>query len=169
MIIFDWNGTLALNNELVEGADQLLELVQESPIFVVSRCRGDHEERRRIIESTLPVPVEGIFITSGEKKPEMMKALQGPRNAIVVGDRIQKEIRDGNALGLLTVWIAGGKYPHEPPTGREEMPDITVWHLRDLLKWPWNEALQSWITDIRVSNYEKGYSFEDIELKEPQK
>lgn len=147
LVIFDWNGTLALDNELVPGAAELLEKLDGHYIAVVSRCKGDKEERRSIISNLVPMAKE-ILITSSEKYDPMKKVFKtytdiiqkgvAPIEVFVIGDRIQKDIAPGNSLCFTTIWIRGGRFPHELPRTIEEVPRLSVYGLADLLEEPFS-------------------------------
>lgn len=55
-----------------------------------------------------------------------------PDEALMVGDRIDNDIRPARALGMGTVWIRRGLGSLAGPKGPEEQPDRTVSSLREL-------------------------------------
>lgn len=136
IVVFDWNGTLAINDVLVPGARSLLEEIEEEGhrICVVSRFQGPPEKREMAIRSLVPEAWE-IFVTSGEKLLPIRKATGGDR-AFVIGDRIRKEITDGNKIGCITIWISEGRYRDELPRSHDEIPTISVKKISDLLSGP---------------------------------
>lgn len=54
------------------------------------------------------------------------------QNTYVIGDRVRGEIKIGNVLGLVTVWIRKGKFSDEVPKDNTEQPTHTVQNLDDI-------------------------------------
>ncbi len=53
------------------------------------------------------------------------------KNCFCVGDRVVKEIKYGNELGCVTVWVRQGKFSKDAPKKPEEEPNITVENLSE--------------------------------------
>ena len=73
----------------------------------------------------------------GETKDGAFRALLekhglDPGRCLTVGNRIDSEIRAGNALGMMTVWLRSGEYAHLEPSGPEERPDRTIGAISEL-------------------------------------
>ncbi|HEX55491.1 MAG: haloacid dehalogenase [Candidatus Altiarchaeales archaeon] len=71
--------------------------------------------------------------------PEMFKIAARkikckPEEAIMVGDRIDKDIVGANKVGMLTVQLMHGKHMDEIPKNPDEEPDYIISNLRDILK-----------------------------------
>lgn len=52
---------------------------------------------------------------------------------LVVGDRIRKEIVEGNKVGAITVWLKRGIFAIEEPKTSEEQPNYTISSLAQLI------------------------------------
>jgi len=72
----------------------------------------------------------------GEKKDsfeEVLNSLEiNPQEIIVVGDRIDNEIKIGNELGMKSVRLLRGKYRFLEPRTENEKPDFEIKNLREL-------------------------------------
>ena len=55
------------------------------------------------------------------------------QNAVMVGDRLDNDIRPANELGMTTVWIKKGLAAYMKPTCNDDIPDFTTDNLSDLL------------------------------------
>lgn len=53
--------------------------------------------------------------------------------SFVIGDRVRKEIRIGNLLGLQTIWLKAGKFADEKPRKNIEQPTHVVRALREVI------------------------------------
>jgi len=73
---------------------------------------------------------DAIFICPYEedKKAYFQKIIQLHKDLeiYVVGDRLDLEIKDGNELGLTTIWFKRGKYKDYSPVHKLEMPTYTI-------------------------------------------
>jgi predicted HAD superfamily phosphohydrolase YqeG len=52
-----------------------------------------------------------------------------PSETIVVGDRLEEEIRIGNELGCITVWIRNGSADNTLCINLREKPNFEIWDL----------------------------------------
>ena len=57
-----------------------------------------------------------------------------PENAVMVGDRLDNDIRPAKRLGMRTVRIRKGIAGYAGPAGPEEVPDYSVDSLSELLR-----------------------------------
>lgn len=57
-----------------------------------------------------------------------------PENAVMVGDRIDNDIRPANELGLLTVQIKRGPAKYAKPSCDAEIPDYIIYNLREIVE-----------------------------------
>lgn len=81
-----------------------------------------------------------IFISEdrGEKKDFFRKiiekyGIEDHKQVVVVGDRIDTEIRFGNMLGCTTVHLQRGKYMKLKPSDRMDVPSHVITSLTDLV------------------------------------
>ena len=73
------------------------------------------------------------------KKPDprifhaaLSRADCAPHQAVMVGDRITKDIVGGNKVGMVTIRICQGIYADEMPSSEAETPDIEISDIRQL-------------------------------------
>lgn len=166
MIIFDWNGTLVMNDAPVEGALELRAMMKGAGVdmAVVSRCtKGEAAMEKRVERITAfmkpacdDVSNCTVHVTDGERLPLIKEAMGDRRYGIIIGDRVRKEIRDANLINqekrhkLFTIWVRGGRFPDEYPTCPDEVPDLIVPTLRDLVSGVWGRFLNELIRDLSV-------------------
>lgn len=84
-----------------------------------------------------------VVITSeeaGAEKPDLKiyevaleKSKCEPKNSVMVGDRIRKDILGAKRTGMLTVRFLHGKYKDEKPFSEEEKPDFQIKSFRELI------------------------------------
>ena len=78
-------------------------------------------------ESGVMKPDPGIFRLALEK------AGCPPREAVMIGDRLDNDVLPAKALGMKTLWIKQGFGALQTPWGPDCTPDWTAHSLRDLL------------------------------------
>ncbi len=84
-----------------------------------------------------------VVVTSeetGAEKPDskiyevaLEKSKCKPKNSLMVGDRIIKDIFGAKRVGMLTVRFLHGKYKEEKPHSEEETPDFQIKRFRELI------------------------------------
>jgi|SRR3989344_1017156 len=144
-VIFDYNRTL------VEGEDtpsklfpevlNILQTLKERNIkMAVVSAGGDSPEKRYQEFEQLKLREHGIsvfkVVSKGESKdlqPMLDEFKVTGDMCLVVGDRIKKEIIEGNKVGATTVWFKNGKFAEEGPETPEEEPDYTIKSLTELI------------------------------------
>ncbi len=58
-----------------------------------------------------------------------------PQECVMVGDRIDNDIVPAQKLGFKTIRIKVGlDHKHEEPRSHEEMPDCTIYSIRQLME-----------------------------------
>jgi ribonucleotide monophosphatase NagD (HAD superfamily) len=136
-ILFDYNRTL-FNPEtesLYPGAVELLEnLAPKAMLLLVSKnepTRSDKLERLGIKKFFKKVAF--VDLKTEQLFKDLVSAAGGTGPVLVVGDRVQGEIRVGKAAGFITVWVKQGKFAEILPT-EEETPTYTVNDIRELQK-----------------------------------
>jgi FMN phosphatase YigB (HAD superfamily) len=83
--------------------------------------------------------VWGVSEDLGVQKPDpqlfvrsLATARVEPSAAVMVGDRLDYDVRPANVAGMRTVWILRGEAPDEPTTEQLAEPDAVVPDLREL-------------------------------------
>lgn len=139
IIIFDFNRTIydPDNNALISGAGFVLQtlLRRGFSLYLISRAG---KSRKELIENLGIGKYFFRIIVAKEKSKKDFERIATPMAinqnlSFVVGDRVRKEIRIGNSLGLQTIWFKSGKFADEKPRRKIEWPTYTVSFLRDIL------------------------------------
>lgn len=134
-IILDYNRTVfdPETNQLFPGVYELLtNLSQNHTLFLVSM---NEPERRDRLEALGINKFFSKTIFVNEKTEEVfMKLVGGSIDVVVAGDRVADEIRIGNMLGFVTVWVQQGKFGKEGPRIKQEEPTYTINKITDLVK-----------------------------------
>jgi len=136
--IFDFNRTLWEDGAYLEGALDLLQSLKKKGVklAVVSAVK-EHEvpEREDLIK-----PIEPLFhsvnIVTGKSKDvfrNVAEDLSVPHSeVIVIGDKVNNEIKYGNQLGMTTIWLKRGKNAQDLPASKEVEPHHTVDSIKQL-------------------------------------
>ena len=132
-IIFDYNRTLfdPETDSLCPGVLDLLQnLSQKGELSLVTRNEPGRSNKFDTFKMR-------DFFTNiafvDEKTTELFKKIgEGADIVFVVGDRLKGEIRLGNQLGFITVWVKQGKFSFESPSNKEEEPHHIIHDIRDL-------------------------------------
>lgn len=143
-VIFDYNRTLVIG----EGAPPQF-FPETLEVLAACRARGirmavisvgvNPFERTREFE-LLKLGELGIsvfkIVAPGEPKdlqPVLDKLRLSAQACVVVGDRVTKEILEGNRVGATTVWYRNGKFAQEQPRTLEEKPNFIIDSLKELI------------------------------------
>ena len=143
LIIFDLDGTLYDSNFIREDhlyedvkrisflpgvKEFLIEFEGKKVLVTKEKFPKFQEEKIKILG--LEKLFDAIFICpfNEDKKKyfEMIVKLHPDFEIYVVGDRLDLEIKDGNALGLTTIWFKRGKYQKYVPLHNLEKPDYII-------------------------------------------
>ena len=139
IIIFDFNRTIydPDDNCLIPGARFVLRtlLRRGFSLYLVSRAG---QSRKDLIEKLAIKKYFSRIIVAEEKSKKDFERIVTPkminrRASFVVGDRVRKEIRISNSLGLQTIWFRAGKFADEKPRKKIEQPTYIVRTLPDVL------------------------------------
>lgn len=134
-IILDYNRTLydPDANALYRGVPELLErLATKNTLFLVSRNEPGRQDR--LEELGIKSYFRDIAFVE-DKTIELFSTMSnGGKETCVVGDRIREEIRLGNDLGLITIWVRQGKFAEEIPANSSEKPTHAIRSIIDLEK-----------------------------------
>lgn len=119
---------------LFPGVQELLALLKTRyQLFLITS--GDPSTQRQKVEllklEPLFVSVSLVESAAGECKETVFADLMrrhrlSPQQVLVVGDRIDREIADGRALGTWTCQIVHGEYRHLKPLSPGEIPDFSL-------------------------------------------
>lgn len=134
VVIFDWLRTLydPERQRLMPGALKLCLKLSANGIALIIISRGEPKRKKEIKESAL---AQYCLAISVEKEKSLrqfrriVKRFPAGTPTFVVGDRVKEEIRMGNRLGLITIWLQKGKFRKEVPKNNAELPSFTI---RDL-------------------------------------
>jgi FMN phosphatase YigB (HAD superfamily) len=136
--IFDWKRTLynPENQTLIDGADEILSFfcTKNIPLFLIGKGRQEmHDEVKRL--KVAKYFNEVLFMESSKKVQDFMQFMssQNPEQTLVIGDRIQSEIKVGNSIRATTIWIKQGEFSDEIPQNNVEVPNYTVNNLKEII------------------------------------
>jgi len=140
-VIFDYNRTIhdPDSGALTSGAKELLDGLKNAgcKLFLVSRSKNEQKRRQKINQLGISAYFEDIQVVP-EKTPEVFLSFKDfcppETQFFVVGDRIKREMRQGNALGMTTIWFRNGKFKDELPEEKVEEPDFTIAELTEALE-----------------------------------
>lgn len=138
-VIFDYNRTLfdPDSNQLFPGVIGLLGRLK-AKLKLALVAKGDDSRRNQIQELGIEEYFDVIIVNQSKSTDDYKNCMEkmgvNPAEAYVVGDRVYEEIKMGNSLGAVTVWLKAGKFRDEPPRSPEEQPKFIISDLDELLK-----------------------------------
>ena len=138
IVIFDLNRTLYDPDTacLVPGARFVLRVLLRRGFSLCLVSRAGRSRKKLIRELGIRKYFLRIVVSKEKGAKDFVRMVPRPavrRACFVVGDRVRKEIRIGNALGFRTVWVQSGKFAAERPRLKMERPTYRVRTLRDVL------------------------------------
>ncbi|MEK7115878.1 MAG: HAD hydrolase-like protein [Patescibacteria group bacterium] len=138
IIIFDFNRTLydPDNNRLITGTRFVLRTLLRRGFVLYLVSRAGTSRRERIQTLGIDRYFFRIIVTKEKHKKDFERIVSKTierRSSFVVGDRVRKEIRIGNSLGVQTVWLNRGKFANEKPRNKLEQPTYKIRALREIL------------------------------------
>lgn len=145
--LFDTTGQLAGSYEKLESITPfehtvpILEKLRDRKIPIVLVTTGDEAIQRKKLDL---LKIHHLFdsvaiCAEGDSKKDLIRQalfsyeITDPKDAYVVGDRIDREILFGNQLGCTTVRVLHGKRKDWQPEGSDQEPDISIASLGDFL------------------------------------
>jgi len=138
IIIFDFNRTLfdPKNDSLFQGALEMLKYFHKQSFQLVLLGKGDAKRREKISNLNIEQYFSEIYIVKEKSLSQLEKIKTANKGRIIysVGDRIKKEIKLGNILGITTIWFKNGKFSNDIPEFKEETPSYTISSLSELKK-----------------------------------
>lgn len=142
-VIFDYNRTLVQGDEFppqfYPEAPAVLESLRTKGIkmAIVSVSEDPTSRMQEFKKLGLPRYISVFKIVGkGDRKdlqPVLDELQVDPEHCVVVGDRIKKEIFEGNKVGATTIWLRQGKFSDEIPEIPEEEPTYTIYSLEELI------------------------------------
>lgn len=132
-IIFDYNRTIfnPETGQLYPGVlDMLRSIAGRHEIFLLSMNEPGREAG--LAELGIEDFFQGVVFSNTKDESAFRRLVGDSKDVLVVGDRIESEIRTGNALGLITVWIQQGAFARDVPTSVAEEPAHTIRNIVEL-------------------------------------
>ncbi len=133
-IIFDYGGVIfdSKTNDLFPEIINLIERLAARgyKLALVSKA-GDVVQRQ---EDFRRFNLEKYFSVMDVYPPDKPKDFSNilkkfnvePRECLVLGDYVKSEIKEGNKLGMTTVWFRNGEFPNIFPNSEDEQPDYQI-------------------------------------------
>jgi FMN phosphatase YigB (HAD superfamily) len=149
LLIFDLDDTLySCTNSFPDGKDEtrlsqltlfagVKELLENKNIRKIIVTKGENTwQQQKIAALNIGHLFDKILIcpTNEDKKTHFKEIINqsNTNNIIVVGNRIDSEIRYGNELGLKTVLLHHGKYKDLKPKDESEIPSHLITRFEQL-------------------------------------
>jgi len=133
-IIFDFNRTLFNHEEEILFPESLPILKSFSQVYKLALISYGNKERKKLIDNLKIakyfVSVQVVLNKKEKHFKQAAKALYCQFNEImVVGDRVESEIKIANKLGMVSVWLKRNKLA---PQNQTEKPQFTIASLSSL-------------------------------------
>jgi FMN phosphatase YigB (HAD superfamily) len=142
-VIFDYNRTLVTGDEsppqLFPDTSYVLQLLRDRGIQMALVSVSDNPELRQheFDQLELATYISYFMIVGKNDRKNLQPVLDwlqvSAEACIVVGDRVKKEITEGNTIGATTVWLQQGKFATELPNEENEYPDYIIQTLSQLI------------------------------------
>lgn len=121
------------------GVEELLNKLRDSNILLVLVSKAEDTNQR--LNDFKRFHLENYFkimeVVSGEKPKRFIYILKKfnvhPEQCLIVGDYVKSEIKEGNKIGAMTVWIKNGEFPNILPQTKQEKPNYTIESLEELI------------------------------------
>jgi len=135
--VLDWKRTLydPDGRRLVDGASELLELLEQKGVRLVLVGKGSREMHEEVDRLGVRRYFEHINFIDGSKHPALFEPFvdpDSPADTIFVGDRVRSELAAGKDLGATTVWIRQGRFASEEPESPAGRPGHVFASLKEL-------------------------------------
>ncbi len=127
------------NITLFPDALQVLNAIKV-PKVLISKGEPGIQQQKVDVLGIRPYFEEICVCASPEEKQALFKRLMDnyhitdPKDIVVIGDRLDSEIRAGKMLGFTTIRLLHGKYKDLKPKDAFEVPDYTIKTLREVLE-----------------------------------
>jgi len=137
-LIFDFGRTVydKDNKKLFRGVIVFLKYCKRNG-YKLALISNDEPGRRELINDlNLGGYFDKIIVTKEKGEGDFRKCISDfglePKDVVVIGDRVKKEIKIGNRIGAVTAWFKHGKYAREEPKEDDEKPDHIIISLSQL-------------------------------------
>jgi FMN phosphatase YigB (HAD superfamily) len=147
ILVFDLDNCM-YDSHGIDGPVELYPDVRDVVVDLAKRhmlvllTAGDHEVQwDKILKSDIVKNFRHVMIVpeKGEKKFTMLEVLRRlpevvlpEHKVIVIGDRIDLEIKYANELKYTSVRVRRGKYRDDEPKTKAEEPDKTIYSFQEL-------------------------------------
>lgn len=138
-IIFDFKRTIfdVENNCVQRETIQLLSRLKKRGRKLALISRGRQDQRINEVELYGVLPFFDFVKIVEEKSKEDFEEITVklgflPSEILVVGDRINSEIKQAKQAGMKTLWYRNGKFANEFPETESEKPDGTIYDLAEV-------------------------------------
>lgn len=141
LIIFDYGGTIynPTTDQLYPVTEELLTKLRDSKFKLSLVSRADNVKQRlddfkRFYLGNYFEFMEAVPETRSKNFIPILKKFNFmPEECLVVGDYVKSEIKEGNKIGIKTIWIKNGEFPNVLPQKDQEKPDYMIESLENLL------------------------------------
>jgi len=141
LIIFDYGGTIynPLIDQLYPGTKELLNKLRDSKfkLALVSKAEDINKRFDDFKRFHLENYFEIMEVVSGKKPKKFIHILKkfniSAKQCLIVGDYVQSEIKEGNKIGVKTIWIKNGEFPNILPQTKQEKPNYIIESLKELI------------------------------------
>ena len=139
-IIFDYYRTLynPEEKEVSKETLQLLQRLKEKGLRLALISKKEQGREEEIKASPFFSFFSFVCFCEEKKVTDLETACRvlkvSKEEAIVVGDRVKKEITVGNQAGIKTVWLKKGKFAEEVPTKDTDTPTYVITQLNEVEK-----------------------------------
>ncbi len=117
--------------------DMLRELSMRYDTYLVTTGRTEFQNRKldqlgiRELFKGIAVLASGSEETKESWMESLMRGRYHPQSVIVVGNRLDNEIKAGNRLGMITVWVKYGEGSGLSPSDDSGRPDYTIYNIKE--------------------------------------
>ncbi len=141
-IIIDWGRTLWDNEKgvLFPGTREIIEYLKTKgyrlAVLSISPPERIDDKKKTIDASGIKKYFEKVVVSTKKEKEdidEIVKTLGLDYGEVmVIGDRIVREVKIANQLGMKSVWLKQGKFSEELPNEETGNPTYTIFSLQEL-------------------------------------
>lgn len=142
VIILDYGGVIfdPKTNNLVPGIMDLIKYLRSKhyTLALVSKAENVDErwaDFKRLGLYKLINSMEVFPLDKPKNFDGILKMFDvAPEECIILGDYVKSEIKEGNKLGMTTVWYKNGEFPDVLPESEEEKPNYQIGSISEFKK-----------------------------------